>query len=662
MIKNIGSSAKPRSNTIRIGGITPSVLRELSGLYQPFERALKELIVNSLDAGATEVKLKFSDDFMSAEVLDNGSGMTPYEFKFNFLHIGRNLSEIGKQLNTEHKNSQFRVGGKGIGFLAPARYCNKMKIQTRAIRANRISKTIIKPGRTVDLYNLFSESIIPLEGFLKYGKIVSVTTVDQHELVENIDFYIEGIYLILNRDEEHIVITFNLDSSRFILKAEMDFKYLLDGEVEKSLEQVDDFCSLSVSEVPADEMAFTSVTLLDIKEFVQDLLKQPSKRGNVRNIASKSGFDQFIWNLTQAIPVKYDVPCDNFPPEICSFFDTGNKLSKVTVLYKNQESELFKKVFIPKEKLDQSNIDVWVPINIVKDDFQAKGYIIGQSEVIYPSEMRGISIKVKNVEVGSRGFLGFEYSLTGARKAALNQITGEINILSGVDPNLEINPGRDGFYKESRGYQIMRDHLVGNEEQLGGIVNKIVQAVINRSQMHASVEGMLARAKKLREGMIDISKALNNFVIKKPEIIDVFEEPRINLTLADTEIVEIGAEQMLTSYRVIRDNGLSQDYKIDYVNRIVTVNGSRDIWKRTISVWGEDFEVVFKKSRRTNKLCEIDTENRRFLINWDHPTRALMDDKHFIKNAVGWAIASSVSPGDPDEMINTALYLTTFNS
>lgn len=648
-------------DNIKLGGITPSVLRELSGLYQPFEKALKELVVNSMDAGATEVKIEFGDEFEWVRIIDNGNGMTPYEFKYNFLHIGKNRTELGKRLTRLNFE---RVGGKGIGFLAPARYCSLMKIITTTNRINQFSKWIDTPKTIVDLYKIFNESILSEKIFNKYTTVTSIKTSDDVKLIEGRDYKTKNGKIYLKKEYKKIMVNFSIDCSNLIFEAAVNFDYLLNNDFEMSLEQIDDFCTISVLDVSNNKSnSSTTIILQNTKEFVRDSLKQASKKGNVKNIASKSGVDQFVWKLTQALPVKYDIPSDNYPKQIQSYFtDVENKIEKVTLKVKNEEMELIRPIFQPNEKLGNNNQDIWLYIDIEQGNFIAKGYIIGQSQVIYPSEIRGLSIKVKNVEVGSPSFFGFEHSLTGAKKAALNQITGEINVISGIDPNYEINPGRDGFYKESKGYEILRNLLVGEDEKLGGIVNKIVQSVINRSQMHASVDGMFKRAKKVREGMVDLSKAINNYVTINVDIMDIFEEFDQKLTLVNNETIELSPEQMLTSYRVRRTENLKKDFEIDFMNKVVIIDGNKDIWRRTISVLGEDYKVIFKKAKRSNKLCEINTKNKQFLINWDHSTRQLMDDKHFIKNAVGWAIAQELSKEDPDEMINIALHLTTFKS
>ena len=53
-----------------------------------FVKAFKELVSNAYDADATEVSVTLSEDFSSMDVLDNGIGMTPFDFHESFARIG----------------------------------------------------------------------------------------------------------------------------------------------------------------------------------------------------------------------------------------------------------------------------------------------------------------------------------------------------------------------------------------------------------------------------------------------------------------------------------------------------------------------------------------------------------------------------------------------
>src|SRR5215212_5061256 len=105
--------------------VNQQVVKHLSlGLYQNFALAIKELISNSYDAGATEVKLKL--DIRTGKIIlrDNGRGMDESEFKHQYLQIGfykepaKKLDELGR----------LRIGTFGIGFLAPLPYCKILKV------------------------------------------------------------------------------------------------------------------------------------------------------------------------------------------------------------------------------------------------------------------------------------------------------------------------------------------------------------------------------------------------------------------------------------------------------------------------------------------------------------------------------------------------------
>lgn len=108
--------------------VNQQVVKHLSlGLYQNFALAIKELISNSYDAGATEVKLKLDINDGKIILRDNGRGMDEIEFKNHYLQIGyykepsQKLDELGRM----------RIGTFGIGFLAPLPYCKILRVITK---------------------------------------------------------------------------------------------------------------------------------------------------------------------------------------------------------------------------------------------------------------------------------------------------------------------------------------------------------------------------------------------------------------------------------------------------------------------------------------------------------------------------------------------------
>src|SRR5579862_6476065 len=116
---------------MRLGGIDPSILRELSGVYKPFVKAFKELISNSFDADAQRVEVTFAPDFSSVTAADDGTGMTPFDFRTDFTRIGGGSRRWS---GDRTRRGRLRIGSKGIGFLALARYCNQLTVESSADR------------------------------------------------------------------------------------------------------------------------------------------------------------------------------------------------------------------------------------------------------------------------------------------------------------------------------------------------------------------------------------------------------------------------------------------------------------------------------------------------------------------------------------------------
>src|SRR5437879_5988887 len=133
---------------MRLGGIDPSILRELSGVYKPFVKAFKELVSNAFDADADRVRVAFADDFASVTVSDDGLGMTPFEFRNDFARIGGGSR---RWAGDRTRKNRLRIGSKGIGFLAMARYCDRLKVESAAGRTFEAQAELPETPATFDV-------------------------------------------------------------------------------------------------------------------------------------------------------------------------------------------------------------------------------------------------------------------------------------------------------------------------------------------------------------------------------------------------------------------------------------------------------------------------------------------------------------------------------
>ncbi|MEY8436051.1 ATP-binding protein [Streptococcus hyointestinalis] len=97
-------------------GFAPSAVQHLGvGLYKQLPQALMELITNSWDADASEVKIHIDYSRRSISVSDNGHGMTLEELNSNFLRVARNRRSNGIGLTPKGRKL---TGKKGLGKLA----------------------------------------------------------------------------------------------------------------------------------------------------------------------------------------------------------------------------------------------------------------------------------------------------------------------------------------------------------------------------------------------------------------------------------------------------------------------------------------------------------------------------------------------------------------
>src|SRR5207302_4162136 len=131
------------------------------------------------------------------------------------------------------------------------------------------------------------------------------------------------------------------------------------------------------------------------------------------------------------------------------------KLPRIRVQWRSEKpAELRRPIYLPKVGRAPL-VETMVPVSIDEGGIRAHGYLLARNEVIYPAELRGISVRVRNVAIGEASYFGWETLLSGPRKAAMNQITGELIVLAGMDAADAINPGRESFYEENVHYRAL---------------------------------------------------------------------------------------------------------------------------------------------------------------------------------------------------------------
>ncbi len=109
----------------------PNTIQHLGiKMYSHLPTAIAELVANSYDACANEVKIKLYDDEDGKRIIveDNGNGMSFFDLNHKFLIIGRNRREEGFK---ETKCGRIASGKKGLGKLALFGIGGSINIKTK---------------------------------------------------------------------------------------------------------------------------------------------------------------------------------------------------------------------------------------------------------------------------------------------------------------------------------------------------------------------------------------------------------------------------------------------------------------------------------------------------------------------------------------------------
>jgi hypothetical protein len=652
---------------MRLGGIDPSILRELSGVYKPFVKAFKELVSNAFDADADEVRVEFADDFSSVTVIDDGQGMTPFEFRNDFARIGGGSR---RWAGDKTRKGRFRIGSKGIGFLALARYCDRLKVESGA---DRIFEAQLELPETPGSLELFSLLSVPIPQELLQNRFsceVRHAGKRGAKLEEGRDYQWnrKGTRLSINQNVGPATVTMRLDCTGIAFRAYLDFEKLLRLADNADLEKIDDFASIDVCERQGPPCG-TTITAEHLKNFVRRELRADRRKGFVRNIGSRSGLEQFTWLLSRCSPVPYAAPAENPNPAVAKLltFPTQPSLSHLTVSHGKASTALNRPIYPLEPGSPVVPSDMLIQVNIDEGGLKASGFLAGYEGIIFPAEYRGVSIRVRGVSIGDPGFLGAESLVTGASKAALSQVTGEIVVLSGLDAVDTLNPGRESFYEESEHFKTLRRHLVGEGERVGGFIGRVIAAVIRRSQVRSSLADVLGRASIRRRALEDMSAAITNLISRGDHTAELIRKllrskhSHVN-GLASAKPMELGYPARIGGLAVVAAENLAEAAEIDYCAQQIKLDTSRQEWKWTLLLFDRQFEVIHKKGNPDQPIGEIDLKSAQILVNWGHPVKLQMDERGFLRTALAWILAKEAAKNDSNHMMDLALRLLAFGT
>ncbi len=652
---------------MRLGGIDPSILRELSGVYKPFVKAFKELVSNAFDADADMVRVVFDDDFSTVTVADDGQGMTPFEFRNDFARIGGGSR---RWAGDRTRKGRLRIGSKGIGFLALARYCDRLKVESGAERVFETQAELPETPASFDLPPFLGVPIPP--DLLQKRLTCEVRRAGKRggKLEERRDYQWtkKGTRLTIGADVGAVTVKIRFDCNALAFRAYLDFDALLRLADNADLEKLDDFASIDLFE-RNEAKAGTVITAEQLKPFVRRELRTDRRKGFVRNISSRSGLEQFLWLLSRCTPVPYATPAENPNPAVAKLlaFPTQSTLSHLEVVHGKTSTALNRPIYPLETGSPVVPADMLVEVKIDEGGLKAAGFLAGYEGIIFPAEYRGVSIRVRGVSIGDPGFLGAESLLTGASKAALSQVTGEVVVLSGLDAVDTLNPGRESFYEESEHFKILRRHLVGEGERVGGYLGRVIAAVIRRSQVRSALADVLGRASLRRRALDDMSAGVTYLIARGDKTAELLrkllrsKQSHVN-GLPSARPMELGFPPRIGGLAVVPSESLPEAAEIDYCAEQIRLDTSRQEWRWSLLLFDRTFEVIHKRGNPDQPIGEMDLQSNQIFVNWGHPVKLQMDERSFLRTALAWVLAKEAANKDSGHMMDLALRLLAFNT
>ena len=398
--------------------VSARILRHISrGIYRTPAGALKELISNAYDAGATKITINTGyPAFEKITITDTGKGMDLDEFEKIIGNIGLSSKVAGTVFNLPDSNvARTTIGHYGIGILAIGQLCSKAKIT--------------------------SKNTGSLEGF------EATIDFEQFEIEDK-----DGITRSKIKDEKIIE---EADS-----KAEKDnklpigkckIKHLKYSDKDKDthftkveLEQVRDVIHQKLSgafhetyktpppKVPKKYSANFEQLLKLFREYEDDI-----KRGQYP-------YEKLCWELAMYSPLKY--PSLNvFDSNLAPFKALANSHNFEVVVDGMKIHKPFEKGFFEDKEYPVREFFVWKDEEYYKDK-KVSGYLIYRQR-IRPKCMQGILVREAGVAIGMYDLTFLEYPYHEATK--FEQLTGELFVegLSGA-----LNIDRNSFNETDDSY------------------------------------------------------------------------------------------------------------------------------------------------------------------------------------------------------------------
>ncbi|PNB46382.1 hypothetical protein C1X29_28055 [Pseudomonas sp. GW456-12-10-14-LB2] len=607
--------------------------RITDGIYREPASALRELIANSYDADATEVRI-FTDAprFSKIVVRDNGHGLDENTLAHIICNIGGSLkrskdgkyhdvtSELDKNLSPMKRRL---IGKLGIGLFSVSQITHHIVIVSKVKGDNKrlVCDILLRPQAEVesetdeDNYVTGKAEItyVPAEDLDSSGTEITLLNIRpfvreslQSKLLWNaIQFQREAS----SADVEEV--EFDLEDELKDLPREPDFHI---GEIDPKNPEV----LITTSKLP---WLSTDDPVDKFKKLVAEVgvLTADSKRGNVKLLTSLDSYLRMIWSISLSVPIQY---IEKHPYEVCAsdnveiyLINNGGKgsapekielkgeetlESRLGLVARSEESEIPFSVII-------DGVELRRPISVGGEAEKAKGqlmfvgranpslssvpeayrggelefeyYMLWNSKVV-PLEHNGCLIRINgaNGTLFDSSFLDYQVS----EQTRLRQLSGEVFAIKGLDSSLNID--RESFNIAHPHFQYLKRWMHNALRQFMSkhkALSKDSAAQQNKikiDQVKSDIDSVVVNFTKSRSvKFYSATKVGQTPILDEPGTISINRESVVtkarNATSTEKARMGLHEEKLVAVADILESYGLLSSLSADEVERLIGAIG-----------------------------------------------------------------------------------------
>ncbi len=442
--------------------ISPKVIQHISsGMYRSPASAIKELLINSFDADATEVELGLifgkselgEPKLEKIYVNDNGAGMDGHKLRRVFSQVGDSLkSREGNSPNDDMYTEKLKrplVGRLGIGILAIASATSSFKVVSKKEKSNEEFTAEV----TISQFEKAIEKISAIEEF-PMGKVkLTNRLVDYSEQgytrVEVSEFKPPFMTYINHDVKESFV--FN-----YVCKPDPNDKYNWEGYYEKYLDKFYEYDRIS-NMTELDQSIIQLGNIIPVRYLKEGPVRKSFKfEGKVFEILNAGGkvitfiknrLENYDFNVKITVEFKAEEFRNSFYLFKPQLFPTWSILKE------------WKDSGKPIEQLMPNIFEFSHKYNIGSNEYERmieiNGYAYHQNARINPREYRGLLYRVYNVAIGED--YKDDLRIYSNNPIALHQTSIEVYLDRGFQSVVNID--RESFYQAGEAYQYLKAYL-----------------------------------------------------------------------------------------------------------------------------------------------------------------------------------------------------------